>query len=81
MLPELADLGQLFKITHWHRKSGGTRENEVFPCGARGTVPNFCKCFALTLSLQPKPLFQREPFAAAPCQGLAAGNWSPELPR
>lgn len=30
VLLELADLGQLFKITHWHRK-GGTRGNEIFP--------------------------------------------------
>lgn len=71
MLPELADLGQLFKITHWHRK-GGTRGNEVCPHAAQGTAPSLYKCRALTQSLQTKCLFQREPFAAV--QGLAAGS-------
>lgn len=67
VLPELADLGQLFKITHWHRK-GGTRgnENEVCPHTAQGTVLNLYKCRALTQTLQTKCLFQREPFTAVP---------------
>lgn len=63
VLLELADLGQLFKITHWHRK-GGTRGNEVCPHTAQGTVRNLYKCLALTQSLQTKCLFQREPFTA-----------------
>lgn len=65
VLPELADLGQLFKITHWHRK-GGTRGNEVCPHTGQGTVLNLYKCRALTQSLQTKCLFQREPFTAVP---------------
>lgn len=71
VLPELADLGQLFKITHWHRK-GGTRGNEVCPHTAQGAVLNLYKCRALTQRLQTKCLFQREPFTAVP--GVAAGS-------
>lgn len=77
VLPELADLGQLFKITHWHRK-GGTRGNEVCPHTAQRTVLNLYKCRALTQSLQTKCLSQREPFTAVP--GTCAGKQCPELP-
>lgn len=77
VLPELADLGQLFKITHWHRK-GGTRGNEVCPHTAQGTVLNLYKCRALTQRLQTKCLFQREPFTAVP--GSCCWKQCPELP-
>lgn len=77
MLPELADLGQLFKITHWRRK-GGTRGNEVCPHTAQGTVLNLYNTVPRHRGCRQNAFSRGSP--SQPFQGRAAGSRAQSSP-